>query len=125
ALDAAEAVFHLQDEDALPANPRRRRKGATGRVELVDLFPLPLDGDGLGLTQGRFSGRGLRHGQESQTSCPRSLRPDPWPWHMDCFQRQRKRSPAHPSPTQHMPKKFHLGWFTNFALDQWNEPFSS
>jgi FMN-dependent oxidoreductase (nitrilotriacetate monooxygenase family) len=24
-----------------------------------------------------------------------------------------------------MSKKFHLGWFTNFALDQWNEPFSS
>jgi FMN-dependent oxidoreductase (nitrilotriacetate monooxygenase family) len=24
-----------------------------------------------------------------------------------------------------MTKKFHLGWFTNFALDQWNDPFSS
>lgn len=23
------------------------------------------------------------------------------------------------------PKKFHLGWFTNFVLDEWNEPFSS
>ncbi|MDB5775460.1 MAG: FMN-dependent oxidoreductase, nitrilotriacetate monooxygenase family protein [Herbaspirillum sp.] len=24
-----------------------------------------------------------------------------------------------------MTKKFHLGWFTSFALDQWNHPFSS
>jgi FMN-dependent oxidoreductase (nitrilotriacetate monooxygenase family) len=23
------------------------------------------------------------------------------------------------------PKKFHLGWFTNFAVDEWNEPFAS
>ena len=23
------------------------------------------------------------------------------------------------------PKKFHLGWFTNFVLDEWHEPFSS
>jgi FMN-dependent oxidoreductase (nitrilotriacetate monooxygenase family) len=24
-----------------------------------------------------------------------------------------------------MPKKFHLGWFTPWALDEWNEPFAS
>src|ERR1700735_4940861 len=23
------------------------------------------------------------------------------------------------------PKKFHLGWFTNFSLDEWNEPLAS
>jgi long-chain alkane monooxygenase len=24
-----------------------------------------------------------------------------------------------------MPKPFHLGWFTNFALDEWNQPFTA
>jgi hypothetical protein len=24
-----------------------------------------------------------------------------------------------------MPKKFHLGWFTNFTVDEWNDPFAS
>ena len=24
-----------------------------------------------------------------------------------------------------MPKKFHLSWFTSFAVDEWNEPFGS
>jgi FMN-dependent oxidoreductase (nitrilotriacetate monooxygenase family) len=24
-----------------------------------------------------------------------------------------------------MPKKFHLGWFTNFSVDAWNEPFAA
>jgi alkanesulfonate monooxygenase SsuD/methylene tetrahydromethanopterin reductase-like flavin-dependent oxidoreductase (luciferase family) len=23
-----------------------------------------------------------------------------------------------------MPKKFHLGWFTNFTVDEWNDPFA-
>ena len=24
-----------------------------------------------------------------------------------------------------MPKKFHLGWFTNFTVDEWNDPFAA
>ena len=24
-----------------------------------------------------------------------------------------------------MPKRFHLGWFMNFALDGWNRPFAA
>jgi FMN-dependent oxidoreductase (nitrilotriacetate monooxygenase family) len=24
-----------------------------------------------------------------------------------------------------MPKKFHLGWFTNFSVDEWNDPFAA
>ena len=24
-----------------------------------------------------------------------------------------------------MPKRFHLGWFTNFITDEWNKPFAS
>jgi alkanesulfonate monooxygenase SsuD/methylene tetrahydromethanopterin reductase-like flavin-dependent oxidoreductase (luciferase family) len=23
-----------------------------------------------------------------------------------------------------MPKRFHLGWFTNFTVDEWNDPFA-